>query len=170
MSGPPEFLWPEVSTRGSPRTVLSLGDRRPRRALHSRSLVQGRATHRPVLEMSGRQAESLPYENAGNATRTVQGSGVSVRSEQGSIRNRWNRSSQPCLMRSESTQFTVIAERSGFPCRSVSVVALCGGWSCVIADIALLLEPSFRTAGSCDPESTCWIGNALSSVRPKPRG
>ena len=48
MSGPPNSLWPEASTRGSLRTVLSLGatifTTGTRHALHSLSLVQGRAT------------------------------------------------------------------------------------------------------------------------------
>ena len=45
--------WPEASARGSDRTVLSLGHRKMRHALHSLSLAQGRGTQQADFTTSG---------------------------------------------------------------------------------------------------------------------
>ena len=71
MSGPPELLWPEASARGSRRALPQLGRRSSNHALHSRTLVQGRATPDLSLQRQGRQAKSLPYERHGRATRVI---------------------------------------------------------------------------------------------------
>ena len=71
MSGPPKFLWPEASARGTRRTVLSLGaiifTTRTQATPFTRCrFVQGRATDRSARPTSnclrGRHAKSMTYE------------------------------------------------------------------------------------------------------------